>query len=186
MLTEENNAYCVAVNLRLVRLDKYAMKTVPANPMVKLSALIVIVNMPMFGPTKARIAKKRLVLAIRIVATILIASTNLFFAILALVGPNIGMLTITISADNFTMGFAGTVFIAYLSSLTNLKFTATQYALFSSVSTFFGKFLAGFSGNIQEISGWLGFFIYAGILGLPAIFLSFFAAKQYDKIKHEE
>jgi len=121
-----------------------------------------------------------------IMATILIASTNLFFAILALVGPNIGMLTITISADNFTMGFAGTVFIAYLSSLTNLKFTATQYALFSSVSTFFGKFLAGFSGNIQEISGWLGFFIYAGILGLPAIFLSFFAAKQYDKIKHEE
>ena len=47
------------------------MKTVPANPMVKLSALIVIVNMPMFGPTKARIAKKRLVLAIRIVAIIM-------------------------------------------------------------------------------------------------------------------
>ena len=116
-----------------------------------------------------------------IAATVLIASTNLFFAIMALIGPNLGMLTITISADNFAMGFAGTVFIAYLSSLTNLSFTATQYALFTSVSTFLGKFVAGFSGNVQESTGWFGFFIYAALLGIPAIILSVMVAKQYDE-----
>lgn len=116
-----------------------------------------------------------------IAATVLIASTNLFFAIMALIGPNLGMLTITISADNFAMGFAGTVFIAYLSSLTNLSFTATQYALFTSVSTFLGKFVAGFSGNVQESTGWFGFFMYAALLGIPAIILSVMVARQYDK-----
>ena len=116
-----------------------------------------------------------------IAATVLIASTNLFFAIMALIGPNLGMLTITISADNFAMGFAGTVFIAYLSSLTNLSFTATQYALFTSVSTFLGKFVAGFSGNVQESTGWFGFFVYAALLGIPAIILSVMVARQYDK-----
>jgi len=89
------------------------------------------------------------------------------------------MLTAAISADNFTMGFAGTVFIAYLSCLTNLRYTATQYALFTSISTFLGKFLAGFSGNIQEHIGWQGFFFYAVFLGIPAILLSFIAAKYY-------
>ena len=114
-----------------------------------------------------------------IAATILIASTNLFFVGLTISGPSISMLTAAISADNFTMGFAGTVFIAYLSSLTNLRYTATQYALFTSISTFLGKFLAGFSGNIQEYIGWQGFFFYAVFLGIPAILLSFIAAKYY-------
>ena len=118
-----------------------------------------------------------------IVATILIASTNLFFALMAYSGPFISLLTLTISADNFTMGFAGTIFIAYLSSLTNLSFTATQYALFTSVSTFLGKFAAGFSGDIQESIGWVGFFIYAALMGVPAIILSLLVAKKMQTAK---
>jgi len=114
-----------------------------------------------------------------VLATVLIASTNLFFALLALTGANLAMLTVTISADNFTMGFAGTVFIAYLSSLTNIAFTATQYALFSSASTFFGKLTAGYSGNVQESLGWLGFFLYAALLGVPAILLSLVVARNH-------
>jgi PAT family beta-lactamase induction signal transducer AmpG len=81
------------------------------------------------------------------------------------------------------MGFAGTIFIAYLSSLTNLSFTATQYALFTSVSTFLGKFAAGFSGDIQESIGWVGFFIYAALMGVPAIILSLLVAKKMQTAK---
>jgi PAT family beta-lactamase induction signal transducer AmpG len=107
-----------------------------------------------------------------IAAATLIATTNLFFAGLAYTGPDILALAVTISFDNFAQGFAGTVFIAYLSSLTNIEFTATQYALFSSLSVFFGKLVAGYSGEVQESLGYVGFFIYAAALGIPSIILS--------------
>ncbi len=105
-------------------------------------------------------------------AAVLIAVTNLFFAGLAYTGPKIWALTVTISFDNFAQGYAGTVFIAYLSSLTNIQFTATQYALFSSLSVFIGKLVAGWSGDVQESIGWIGFFLYAAATGIPSIILS--------------
>lgn len=117
-----------------------------------------------------------------IAATILIASTNLFFAIMVGVGPKLWMLAVTISADNFAMGFGGTVFIAYLSSLVNQAYTATQYALMSSMMSLLGKFSAGYSGNVQEAAGWLGFFLYAAALGVPAIILSVIVARRHDKL----
>ena len=92
------------------------------------------------------------------------------------------MLTVTISADNFAMGFGGTVFIAYLSSLVNASFTATQYALMSSLMSLLGKFTAGFSGNVQEAIGWVGFFLYAAALGIPAIVLSVVVATRHDDL----
>ena len=116
-----------------------------------------------------------------VVATTLIASTNLFFVALALAGPSISMLTLTISADNFAMGFSGTIFIAYLSSLTSVSFTATQYALFSSLMSLAGKFTAGYSGNVQESLGWLGFFCYAAALGVPAIILAVIVARRHAR-----
>ncbi len=112
-----------------------------------------------------------------VAATILFATTNLAFAVLAYTGPDLWVLALTISADNFAMGFVGTVFIAYLSSLTSMSFTATQYALFSSLSSFFGKLTAGYSGNVQEATGWIGFFIYAAAIGIPAIILSLLVVK---------
>lgn len=117
-----------------------------------------------------------------IIATILIASTNLFFAVMVFVGAEVWMLTVTISADNFAMGFGGTVFIAYLSSLVNASFTATQYALMSSLMSLLGKFTAGFSGNVQEAIGWVGFFLYAAALGIPAIVLSVVVATRHDDL----
>lgn len=127
-----------------------------------------------------------------VLASVLIASTNLAFIFLAFAGPEIWALTVTISADNFAMGFAGTVFIAYLSSLTNVRFTATQYALLSSLSAFAGKLIAGFSGRVQEWpgwagaiapwmdraardadwAGWVGFFLFAAMTGVPSILLA--------------
>ncbi len=117
-----------------------------------------------------------------VIATTLIMSTNLFFAIMTQVGPKIWMLGVTITADNIAQGFGGTVLIAYLSSLTNRDFTATQYALLSSFMALLPKFLAGYSGNVQESIGWLGFFLYAAALGVPAILLAFVVARRHDRL----
>ena len=102
---------------------------------------------------------------------VLLALTNLLFSALALVGPDLIMLTVTITADNLSAGLAGTVFIAYLSSLTNTAYTATQYALFTSLMTLPGKFLGGFTGLAVDSIGYVEFFIYAALAGVPAIVL---------------
>lgn len=120
-----------------------------------------------------------------IAAATLIATTNLFFAALAYTGPDIVVLAVTISFDNFAQGFAGTVFISYLSSLTNISFTATQYALFSSLSVFFGKLVAGYSGEVQELVGYVGFFFYAAALGIPSIILSVVVVR-HGKLKNAD
>ena len=112
-----------------------------------------------------------------VAASVIIVSTNLFFALIAVSGPLLSLLTLTISFDNFAIGFGSTVMIAYMSSLVNVEFTATQYALLSSISTFFGKLLAGFSGDVQMVIGWLNFFFYAAATGIPTIILSVFVAR---------
>ena len=116
-----------------------------------------------------------------ILSATLIATTNLFFVYLAHAGPEIWALVVTISFDNFAQGFSGTVFIAYLSSLTNISFTATQYALFSSLSVFVGKLVAGFSGTVQESIGWPVFFVYAAATGIPSIILAIVVVRYTPK-----
>ncbi len=106
-----------------------------------------------------------------LVGALLVASTNLVFALLAVIGPDVTMLTAAISADNISGGLAGSVFIAYLSSLTNTAYTATQYALFSSLFTLPGKLVASWSGFVVEAAGYVNFFFYASALGIPAILL---------------
>jgi PAT family beta-lactamase induction signal transducer AmpG len=79
-----------------------------------------------------------------------------------------------IAADNLSGGIAGSTFIAYLSSLTNRAYTATQYALFSSLMLLPAKFIGGFSGKIVDNFGYINFFIYAGLLGIPSILLAIY------------
>ena len=76
-----------------------------------------------------------------------------------------------ISADNLSGGIASTAFVAYLSSLTHRSYTATQYALFSSLMTLPGKFISGFSGWVVDVAGYAEFFVVAAMLGIPAILL---------------
>ena len=110
-----------------------------------------------------------------IVSGVLVIVTNLAFAALAyLPQPGLGGLMLVISADNFSAGLAGTAFIAYLSSLTNTAYTATQYALFSSLFTLPGKLLAGGSGWVVDSFGYPAFFLYTSALGLPALLLLVF------------
>ena len=109
--------------------------------------------------------------------------TNLAFAYLAASGKDIRLLFITISGDNLAAGMAGSAFIAYMSSLTNTAYTATQYALFSSLFTLPGKFLGGFSGVIVDAHGYVFFFLYASVLGIPAILLVMYIMAREPKAR---
>jgi PAT family beta-lactamase induction signal transducer AmpG len=102
---------------------------------------------------------------------LLVALTNLLFAWQAVVGHDITLLTLVISIDNFSAGIATAAFIAYLSSLTSSGYSATQYALLSSIMLLFPKFIAGFSGEYVDAFGYVNFFIAASIIGLPVLFL---------------
>ena len=105
---------------------------------------------------------------------VLVAATNLLFMWLAGVEPDIRYLTGVIVADNLAQGIAVAAFIAWLSSLTNVSFTATQYAIFSSLMTLFPKLLGGYSGTLVESIGYANFFLLASLLGLPVIALIYF------------
>jgi PAT family beta-lactamase induction signal transducer AmpG len=113
-----------------------------------------------------------------LLAAVMLAVTNLMFVLLAISGPDIRILVLTISGDNLSAGLAGVAFIAYLSSLTNQAYTATQYALFSSLMSIVGKFISGWSGVIVEAWGYPAFFTYAASTGVPAILLIIFIMRR--------
>jgi len=117
-----------------------------------------------------------------IVAAALVTLTNLVFAWLATQEPKTLLLALVISADNLSGGIAGSTFIAYLSSLTSRAYTATQYALFSSLMLLPAKFIGGFSGQIVDSYGYVSFFIYAGLLGVPAVLLAIYMQTKYASI----
>ncbi|QYJ79494.1 AmpG family muropeptide MFS transporter [Shewanella acanthi] len=102
---------------------------------------------------------------------LLVAVTNLLFAYQAMIGHNVPFLTIAISIDNFSAGIATAAFIAYLSSLTSSGYSATQYALLSSIMLLFPKFIAGFSGAYVDTYGYVNFFVGASIIGFPVLLL---------------
>ncbi len=106
-----------------------------------------------------------------LLGAVIVAFTNLLFAVLAIIQPSLFLLAGVVSADNLSGGIATAAFIAYLSGLTNSAYTATQYALFSSLMTMPAKLIGGFSGEIVADFGYEGFFLYAAIIGLPAIIL---------------
>lgn len=106
-----------------------------------------------------------------LLGAILAATTNLLFAALAISKPSIYFLAGVISADNLSGGIAAATFIAYLSSMTNTAYTATQYALFSSLMTLPAKLIGSFSGTVAAHYGYEIFFIYSAVIGLPAICL---------------
>ena len=111
---------------------------------------------------------------------IVVASTNLLFVWLAVSEPKLATLAVVVSADNLSGGFATSAFIAWLSSLTSSNYTATQYALFSSLMTLPAKFIGGFAGMVVDNAGYASFFLYAGLLGVPAILLVFYLQRQTD------
>ena len=111
------------------------------------------------------------VVRILLLGALLSAATNLLFIALAAVGHDLSMLYLVISVDNLSAGLAGAAFVAFLSSLTNIRFTAMQYAIFSSLMTLFPKILGGYSGTIVDSLGYPYFFMLTALLGLPVLVL---------------
>src|SRR6266700_419355 len=120
-----------------------------------------------------------------IIGGILQAAATAAFATLAFAGLSIRLFALVMVGDNFSLSFAGVALVAYMSSLTNLGYTATQYALLSSTYAWLGKILKGFSGaEVESLSTTHGlihaygiFFIACGLTGVPAVLL--FAVLSY-------
>ncbi|MBL3554895.1 MULTISPECIES: AmpG family muropeptide MFS transporter [Marinobacter] len=119
---------------------------------------------------------------ILLTGAIMTASTNLLFVVLAQYPPNLATLALVVSADNLSGGIANVALIAWLSSMTSAAFTATQYALFSSLMTLPGKFIGGFSGIVVAGFGYGEFFLVAGLMGIPAILLAWFMISKGERL----
>ena len=124
------------------------------------------------------------VMRILLLGAILSALTNLLFLFLAQAGHNLMFLGVVIAADNLSAGLASAAFIAYLSSLTNISFTAVQYAILSSLMTLFPKLLGGYTGSMVNELGYSTFFLITALIGLPVILLIYYLMnKKPDLIK---
>ena len=143
-------------------------KTDIANA-TKLFGLFAAIGGALFGGfIVARIG----VLPALFTAALTVIATNLLFGFMALIQTDsFWLLTAIVSADSIAAGMAGSAFIAYLSSLTNIQYTATQYALLTSIMLLPGKLVAGFSGVVVDAAGYVLFFAYASALGAPAVIL---------------
>jgi len=120
------------------------------------------------------------VMRVLMLGAVLSAASNVLFAWLGTRGHDVTSLIFVVSADNLSSGIASAAFIAYLSSLTNLNYSATQYAIFSSVMLLAPKFLAGYSGKYVDAFGYQNFFLATALLGVPVLFLVWFASR----VKH--
>ena len=136
------------------------------------------VIMTLLGAFVGGVLSMRLgVMRILMLGAVLSALTNLLFAWLATRGHDLTALVWVISADNLASGIASAAFIAYLSSLTNINYSATQYALFSSMMLLAPKWLAGFSGVYVDAHGYEAFFTSTALLGVPVLLLVWLASR---------
>ncbi len=117
------------------------------------------------------------VIKILFVGALLSSLTNLLFMAMAGMGHNLPMLYLVISADNLAGGLASAAFVAFLSSLTNIKFTAIQYAIFSSLMTLIPKVFGGYSGTIVDSLGYPVFFLMTAVIGIPVLILVWLSGK---------
>jgi len=117
------------------------------------------------------------VMRVLMLGAVLSAASNLLFSWLASQGHDVTKLVFVVSADNLAGGIASSAFIAYLSSLTNINYSATQYALFSSMMLLLPKLVAGYSGVYVDSFGYAHFFTSTALLGLPVLVLVALAAR---------
>ena len=116
------------------------------------------------------------------------------YSIMAFYGPDIRTFSAIMAADDFALGFAGVALVTYMSSLTSLGYTATQYALLSSAYVYLGKILKGTSGAMVDylshhghtLMGAYGiFFIGAGAIGVPGLILCIVLARVQKSGLHQ-
>jgi len=122
------------------------------------------------------------VLRILFLGALLSSLTNLLFMFMASADNNVPLLCAVIAADNLSAGIASAAFVAFLAGLTNISFTAMQYALFSSLMNLLPNLLRGYSGTMVTAWGYERFFLITALLGLPVLVLIWLAGKKLDGV----
>ena len=117
------------------------------------------------------------VMRVLMLGAALSAASNMLFAWLSTRGHDVTALVWVVSADNLAGGLATTAFMAYMASLTNVQYSATQYAMFSSMMLLLPKFVAGFSGKYVDAFGYADFFNATALLGVPVLLLVWLAGR---------
>jgi len=115
------------------------------------------------------------------IAAIMQALSNLSFCYLAKIGYDINLLYLVIFIENFSGGIGDAVFVAYLSGLCNVVFSATQYALLSSLATVARTILVSPAGIFVQDYGWYNFFIISTIMAIPSLFFLIYIQKVTKK-----
>lgn len=122
-----------------------------------------------------------------VVGSCMVICSNLGFSILATTDTaTVTGLAIANSLDNVAIGIHGTALVAFLSNLTSARYTATQYAVLSSLYALPGKLLMGTSGFVVDAIGYQAFFIYTATLSVPALILLYFLVRQLPTLKPRE
>jgi PAT family beta-lactamase induction signal transducer AmpG len=118
-----------------------------------------------------------------VVGALLQAGSNLMFVLLATVGPSLPVFVATIAVENISGGIGTAVFVAYLSSLCNIHYTAFQYALLTSFMQLLGKYvIVPSSGFYADLVGWQTFFVSSTLLALPGLLLLFYLQSQGARV----
>lgn len=111
------------------------------------------------------------------IGAILASASNLLFVWLSSQGYNLLSMYVAVVLDNLASGLAGAVFLAFLSALTNIRFTAVQYAILSSLMTLIPKVLGGYSGGMVESMGFGSFYTLTAVMGIPVLLLIYLVDK---------
>jgi PAT family beta-lactamase induction signal transducer AmpG len=124
------------------------------------------------------------ILKAMVLAAVLMAGSNLMFAVLTWSGPQLPVFIATIAIENLSSGIGTAVFVAFLSALCNIHYTAVQYALLTSFMQLFGKFvIVPSSGFYADAVGWMWFFVTSTVFALPAIALVLWLVRHGPEIK---
>ncbi|OAN52301.1 MFS transporter permease [Paramagnetospirillum marisnigri] len=110
---------------------------------------------------------------------------NLFYVVQAMAGHNIWALALCVAAENLTAGMAGSALVAYISGLCNQAYTATQYALLSSLTAVGRTIFASTSGKLADMMGWVDFFLLTTVITVPALVLLPWLMKQQGRVAAE-
>jgi len=113
-----------------------------------------------------------------LICGVLQSAGNLFYVLQAIGGHHLGYLALCVAAENVTGAMAGAALVAYLSELCSAGYTATQYALLSSLASVGRTLMASSSGVVADRLGWVGFFLITTVATAPALLLLAWIARR--------
>lgn len=141
---------------------------------VKLVGVVMVIAGGFVGGI---LAQKMRIMRAMMVGALLAAVSNMLFVLLTYHPGSLPVMYTAVIFDNLAAGLASTVFIAFLSALTSIRFTAVQYAIFSSLMTLFPKVLGGYSGSIVDNMGYPFFFTFTALIGVPILLIVYLTDK---------